>query len=150
MKKIRLLLICTLFECMLFSCDELYPFTVKNNSSYPVLITSQLFDGLEATLNPDHYNHPGSSAQIAFPGEYVNIHSWTPWDVECSRQTSGCIEIYVFDTLTEQDTIQTYFMEEWSVKQTNYQISFPPTEEMRDIKMWPLYGTYDSTGHRIK
>ena len=27
-------------------------------------------------------------------------------------------------------------------------LQFPPTEEMRDIKMWPLYGTYDRNGHR--
>ena len=27
-----------------------------------------------------------------------------------------------------------------------YHPTFPPTEEMRNIKMWPPYGTYDSTG----
>ena len=29
-------------------------------------------------------------------------------------------------------------------------LQFPPTEEMRNIKMWPPYGTYDSIGHIIK
>lgn len=26
----------------------------------------------------------------------------------------------------------------------------PPSEEMRDIKMWPPYGTYDANGHRVE
>lgn len=29
-------------------------------------------------------------------------------------------------------------------------MSFPPSEEMRNIKMWPPYGTYDVNGHRVK
>ena len=29
-------------------------------------------------------------------------------------------------------------------------LSFPPSPEMKDIKMWPPYGTYDEKGNRIK
>ena len=28
--------------------------------------------------------------------------------------------------------------------------SFPPCDAMRDIKMWPPYGTYDENGHRVE
>ncbi len=28
--------------------------------------------------------------------------------------------------------------------------AFPPTEAMRNIKMWPPYGTYDSLGHLVQ
>ena len=34
------------------------------------------------------------------------------------------------------------------LKRMNWHLSFPPTEEMRNIKMWPPYGTYDPLGHR--
>ena len=29
-------------------------------------------------------------------------------------------------------------------------LSFPPTPEMRNIKMWPPYGTYDPLGHPVR
>lgn len=32
----------------------------------------------------------------------------------------------------------------------DWQLAFPPTPEMRDIKMWPPYGTYDSLGRRVE
>jgi len=36
------------------------------------------------------------------------------------------------------------------LRRLDWKLSFPPTEEMRNIKMWPPYGTYDGNGHRIK
>ena len=129
------------------SCDPLYYLTVQNNSDYPVVIVSQKFDGLEATYNPNYSRHTGSSAQVAFPGEWVDIYSWGRWDAMCSKQDSGYIKIFILDTLTFMDTIQIYYMEEWSVKQSRSKISFPPTESMSKFRMWPPYGTYDSLGH---
>lgn len=36
------------------------------------------------------------------------------------------------------------------LKQLNWQLFFPPSAEMRNIKMWPPYGTYDANGNRVK
>jgi hypothetical protein len=36
------------------------------------------------------------------------------------------------------------------LRRLDWKLSFPPTEEMRNIKMWPPYGTYDENGHRIE
>ena len=40
---------------------------------YPFVVP-QKFDGLEAGYNPQYGLHPGSSLQIAFPREEVNIY----------------------------------------------------------------------------
>lgn len=45
------------------------------------------------------------------------------------------------------DILQRYDI---GVNEFNHTLSFPPSEEMRDIKMWPPYGTYDENGHRIE
>lgn len=131
------------------SCDKFYPFTVYNNSDYPVVIFPQKFDNLETTCNPYHSRHPECSFQTAFPGEWVVINSWNRWDDEASAMDSGYIKIYVTDTTLHEDTLCIYYMDEWSIKKNNSVVYFPPSEEMRDIKMWPPYGTYDENGHRV-
>ena len=30
-----------------------------------------------------------------------------------------------------------------------YKLRFPPNKIMKTVKMWPPYGTYDATGHRV-
>ena len=47
-----------------------------------------------------------------------------------------------------KDTLCIYFMDESAIKKSGCEISFPPTEAMRDFRMWPPYGTYDSLGYR--
>ena len=45
---------------------------------------------------------------------------------------------------------QRYDLSLADLKRLNWQLYFPPKESMRDIKMWPPYGTYDANGHRIE
>ena len=143
-------LIATMLLFIFSSCDEFYSFNVFNTSDYPVTILSQNFTDLEATYNPQHNNHPGSCYQIAFPGEEVRIHSWSHWDDVAAHQDSGYVKIYILDTLTLKDTLCIYYMEPWSIRESNCMIYFPPTEAMRDFKMWPPYGTYDAHGNRVE
>lgn len=146
--KAKIILLTSLM-CILFaSCDITYKFTVFNKANYPVTIFSQWFDGLESTVNPYHSEHPDYSYQTAFPGEYVDLFCWERWESMAPKQENGYVKIYVMNT-DQSDTLCIYYMEDWAFKQTNYQISFPPTEEMRKIKMWPPYGTYDEHGYRI-
>jgi hypothetical protein len=44
---------------------------------------------------------------------------------------------------------QRYDLSLSDIQNLNWKLAFPPTEEMRNIKMWPPYGTYDATGHRV-
>lgn len=146
----RLWFIATLCLFMFGCGDKLYDFEVWNKSCYPIIVVPEQFDGLEATYNPKHAKHPGSSYQTAFPGENVIIHSWNKWEVLPSLQDSGYIKIYVLDTLNLRDTIQIYYMEEWSAKQSCSKIFFPPTESMSTFRMWPPYGTYDAHGNKVE
>ena len=45
---------------------------------------------------------------------------------------------------------QRYDLSLSNLRNLNWRIAFPPTEEMRNIKMWPPYGTYDSMGFPIQ
>ena len=42
---------------------------------------------------------------------------------------------------------QRYDLSLSDLQRLSWRLQFPPTEGMRDIKMWPPYGTYDSLGH---
>ena len=49
--------------------------------------------------------------------------------------------------------LQRYMMSLYDAKRlknTPRDFSFPPTEKMLPIKMWPPYGTYDANGHRVE
>jgi len=143
-------LIATMLLFVFSGCNESYRFDVINTSDYPVIILSQRFDELLSWYNPQYYNHPGSSDEIAFPGEFVIIDSWGHWDDVAAHQDSGYVKIYILDTLTLKDTLCIYYMEPWSIRESNCMIYFPPTEAMRDFKMWPPYGTYDAHGNRVE
>ena len=146
MKKMIVSILCIFFA----GCDTFYPFEVNNNAEYPVTIFSEFFNNLESTFNPLHDRHPGSSYQIAFPKESVVIYSWCPWTIVPSLLDSGYVKIYVVDTIPDGDTLCIYYMDEQSIRQCKDMISFPPTEEMRDFKMWPPYGTYDANGNPVQ
>ncbi len=142
----------TIVSCcfLLSGChDKVDRFIVRNVANYPVKILSQKFDNLEDVYSPEHFRHPGSSRQIAFPGGSVWILSQNEWEKEVVRQDGGFIKIYIMDTLPHGDTLCIYYMQEWSIRKSNNIIAFPPTEDMRDFKMWPPYGTYDVYGNRV-
>lgn len=148
MRKMMILIILS-FSIVFFDCDTAYPLDVFNKADYPIEVLSQDFEGLEATYNPVWTNHPGFSAQTAFPGEFVGIFSWGGWSNRPALQDSGYIKIFVFDTMPQKDTLCIYYMEEWSINKCHGILFFPPTEQMKDYKMWPPYGTYDENGHRV-
>ena len=144
-------LICICGIVLFNGCDPTYSLTVKNNADYPLMILPEEFDNLDAVLNPQHSKHPGSSYQVAFPNESVNMNSWNRWDDEASRHDGGCIKVFIMDTLLpHRDTFCIYYMQDWSLRASNCEIAFPPTQEMRNFLMWPPYGTYDANGHRIE
>ncbi len=95
MKKTCILMSLAAILWLFTSCDPLYDLIVQNNFDYKVVIISQKFDGLESRYNPNYDHHTGSSAQVAFPREWVNICSWGHWDVKCSLQDSGYIKIFI-------------------------------------------------------
>ena len=60
-------------------------------------------------------------------------------------------ELYGWEYARENYLVQQrYHLSLDDLYKLHFLLSFPPTEEMRNIKMWPPYGTYDSVGHIIK
>ena len=58
---------------------------------------------------------------------------------------------YGWQTVRENYLVhQRYDLSLDDLRRLNWQLYFPPKESMRDIKMWPPYGTYDANGHRIE
>lgn len=65
--------------------------------------------------------------------------------------TADSLDLYGLDYVKRNYLVsQRYDISLSDLQQLNWQLRFPPTEEMRNIKMWPPYGTYDSLGHLVQ
>ncbi len=79
-------------------------------------------------------------------------------EFECGLDTlcvfvfnADTLEFYGWDYVKEHYLIaQRYDLTLNDLYRLDWQLAFPPTPEMRDIKMWPPYGTYDSLGRRVE
>ncbi len=61
------------------------------------------------------------------------------------------LETHGWDYAKEHNMVmQRYDLSLTDLQNLNWTLTFPPTEEMRNIKMWPPYGTYDEHGNRLK
>ena len=80
---------------------------------------------------------------------------------ECRSSRNNILMVFVFnaDTLETHGwdyakehnmVMQRYDLSLTDLQNLNWTLTFPPTEEMRNIKMWPPYGTYDENGNRLK
>ena len=61
------------------------------------------------------------------------------------------LETYGWDSVrTSYKVEQRYDLRLDELKAINFKLSFPPTEDMKHIHMWPPYGTYDEHGQKKK
>ena len=59
------------------------------------------------------------------------------------------LDIYGWDTVcTYYKVEQRYDLSLEELQNLDFKLSFPPTEAMKHIHMWPPYGTYDEHGRR--
>ncbi|MBQ3581202.1 MAG: hypothetical protein II975_09465 [Bacteroidales bacterium] len=154
--------------CILFwGCVPVVDMGFTNNANYKISIYSNL-------IPPHDYSNP-----VVYPDTTLP-YSKSPQmrDVEAGRscvysQTSATIEqryagyntdtisifVFSFDTLNSfgWDAVRNTYnvLQRYDISILDYNSlsdfpTFPPSEEMRNIKMWPPYGTYDENGHRVK
>lgn len=137
-----------------------------NNAEYEVVVYSPLL-GFLKNYDPIY---PDTILPLEKPVEVFNINGGKSAFLcfSCSRPFSDIYSSCKTDTLSlfvfSADTLKTY---SWDSVCTAYKVlqrydvtlsdlyaidypTFPPSEEMRNIKMWPPYGTYDENGHRVK
>ena len=159
MKKIYLIFLCFLtFTFMSCLKESHYDIPFYNSTDYTIYVDVS-FDHPDTTLR--------QMQDVTTSGWFLDIkpHKWgNPLD---NMMTTYESEFHGMDTLIifvfNSDTLATYGWENVKddylisqrydlslndLKRMNWHLSFPPTEEMRNIKMWPPYGTYDPLGHR--
>ena len=175
--KIRFCIFATLLCLLLQGCGkgwfgrEVTEMEFKNNANYPITVYSELIPLInfyDPIVYPDTtlpYQFPQSKMRDIRPGFFC-IYSQTEVDIPSrfGNLNSDTVSIFVFSTDTlsllgweavrdAYNIIQRYdiSLNEYISLYTNLPArefpSFPPTPEMRNIKMWPPYGTYDSLGH---
>ena len=78
------------------------------------------------------------------------------WDTSCMDKMP--VYVYDIDTITKYGFLyceqHNLYLQRYDLSQKDHrtllsQIYFPPSESMRDVEMWPPYGTYDANGHRV-
>ena len=171
---------CIILCCLLFSgCEDIYnkctTLYFHNNTDYQISVYWELFPPQNP---PSPTVYPDTTLPGTCP--YLNIrrldsHSSQRYScLDSDYQTLynaynvDTISIFVFST----DTLYFYG---WPTVQKSYKIlqrydlsiedcqrlseksgqrallpCFPPSPEMKNMKMWPPYGTYDEHGNRVK
>lgn len=178
--KIQFCICATLLCLFLHGCGkgwsgrEVIDMAFKNNANYPITVYSEIIPPInfyDPIVYPDTtlpYQFPQLKMRNIQPG-FFYIYSQTETDIPTrfGDLNSDTISIFVFSTDTlsllgweavrdRYNIIQRYdiSLNEYISLYTNlptYEFpSFPPTPEMRNIKMWPPYGTYDSRGFPIQ
>jgi len=141
-------------------------YSFKNKATYNISVYSMMippcYYSNPATVYPDTTlptQMPLQMREIEPNREYV--YSYTRWTLEdiYNSFNTDTISYFVIST----DTLEKYG---WDSVRIGYRIlqrydysvmdyypsgtpTFPPTEAMRNIKMWPPYGTYDEHGNRV-
>ena len=163
-----LLFVCLLFcGCEKWMEDHLGRTIVcfKNNAEYGISV----YSAMTPPYDPSSPIYPDTSLPIQLPS-VIDISSHDYRVIIDTRDELS--EIY---TEFQTDTMSFFFLSteqlssrNWDYIRTSYKILqrydisrddflsikqypvFPPSEEMRNIKMWPPYGTYDANGNRVK
>ena len=162
MKKLSFLLLCILCICT-YGCskwlDEHFGivfYSFYNDSDYPITV----YDFLYEPSNP----YPDTTLPEQQPKWLTEIPVNDFSEITCRKgpQYGDTVSIYVFDA----DILAKYgwdnvrdsnlVLQRYDITYNEFKhlraidaLRFPPSEEMRDIKMWPPYGTYDENGHRV-
>ena len=164
MKKLFLIigscLFVTTMSCIRDTDDSHYNILFHNEADYDVFIEDGEGDYYDTSLS--------WMLNVMTPGWHLkveshcdNIDAFFSWDTYESILKHDTLMVFVFNA----DTLSTYgwdyAKEHYMVAQRydlslsdlqnlNWRLTFPPTEEMRNMKMWPSYGTYDEHGNRLK
>lgn len=174
MKKIKFIIgICVgLFMC---GCEEMfyawfpdYEITIgfTNNADYALSVYS-IFIGCYS----EYVIYPDTSLPTKCPPQWGinNISPFSKKELFLTNKPEKIFDYYNTDTISifvfSTDSLNGLA---WEYVASNYvvlqrydvalndldsiwdQLSFPPSKAMRNIKMWPPYGTYDANGHVIK
>ena len=145
------------------------PVGFENIADYDIFVYSVMYPPMERPVYEEsNVYYPDTSLPSLPPRLIYSIPQETRTRIYGSMLRDGyenhdTVSIFVFsaDTLykyeknwsdiyTSYNILQRYDMSKEDFYNLSYYPTFPPTENMSNIKMWPPYGTYDSQGYKTK
>ena len=162
MRKIFCSIICSCILSITYSCkvDGHEAIDLVNNSDM-TLVTNWTNDYPDTTLRQKPYIV--NNRTFLIPPYSLKTYALTAPEWESFEENFGTyfdtLMVFIFDIdvfshfewpfIKENYLIlQRYDLSLNDLQRLNWRLFFPPSERMRNIKMWPPYGTYDALGHR--
>jgi hypothetical protein len=153
-KKITILIVAAC-AILLVQCKKSKEIIIKNNAEYFISVYPSYFvDDLMVRYPDTSLDVNLLHVAMAFQpvGNSLPLFLKSPSEV-FEQYGVDTLSFYVMNS-DKQQLIQRYDVSVADLdglvgKHLASWLSFPPTEEMKNIKMWPPYGTYDANGHRI-
>lgn len=167
---ISIILFFSIFLCSCFvdkpDCHFHIPF--KNNADHSIYVYSEIKEQYHALPNyqdtilqsyyPDPSLDPATNKTLPAEENIGALFSWSAYEYAFGDDFDTLL-VFVFNADTLEllgwDTIRAYYKVEQrydlsleDLQNIGFKLSFPPTEAMKHIHMWPPYGTYDELGRR--
>ena len=145
-----------------YSEYDIYVYSGFEIFSYP------LYPGTSLSFGNSHPIYPDTSLSSFIPARYIQVRKGATISYVIDDElvddcwTNDTISFFIIDA----DSISTYgwcleridefILQRYDLSKEDFltlfrekkgSMSFPPNDAMKNIKMWPPYGYYDSTGH---
>ncbi|NGF57657.1 hypothetical protein G5B35_24150 [Parapusillimonas sp. SGNA-6] len=138
--------------------DYKYPLWLTNSSEQEIMIyinnngtvLDPIYPDTTITKSIKHISKPIPQDFIIRPGEKeIFVESSGPWEEKRRGIDTLSLVIFSVDTLEKYPweiiredymILQRYDLSMSDLRKLDYSIAYPPTEAMRNMKMWPRYG----------
>jgi len=127
--------------------EDSHPYIyITNNSKKSVHIVDKGDD----TIPPIPRVYDSSSGCVALPRKMERMKCITsgasaPWEILFTQNIIDTLSIFIFDEelvsagRAEEAFLQRYDMSLQDFRKVNWRLTYPPSEKMKSIKMWPSY-----------
>lgn len=129
--------------------DYDYPIDLKNDSNHKLRCNSNTNLNYEY-IYPDTSLYREPQGVIVYPGQTVDVGGGSlSWESIYENIDTISFVIYDVDTLVKYSwekvksnylILQRYDLSIYDLQKLNYRLHYPPTEAMRNMKMYPAYG----------
>lgn len=166
MKTIKKISILIILICLITSCEHTHCIYLVNNSYRSICVVSpELEYGIVAypdtvlpsglSINNDNLLYGTNNTFVIYEGLSGWYHLFNTRDtVSVFIIDADTINYYSLDSVIEKNMVLQRYdiglndVNDLCVSKDVSILSFPPTEAMKHIHMWPPYGTYDEHGQK--
>lgn len=144
------ILFCLIVTMALTSCEHYiqeYVILLKNDSNYKI---NSYAATTQESAYPDTLIIENKFAWATTPGNSISFAVSKPWEEVLEKLPKDTLSIFIFDSDTlennswdtikgEYKILKRYDLSIENIQLLNYDIPYPPTEVMKDMKMYPPY-----------